>query len=304
MEPADDAILGVLHLGGGSGTATSIRETFDTNRDDVLDDLPDDTDDTDLDDVDVKDRLRQLRDLRLVEYDGHGEFEITSTGRSYIDGSFDLEGVTVDRSPRTRLVKWTKRNYWSIALLAGVLLLVGGTLFYIWDIRCQAGLAPILVSVLIIPILATVVVAHTFNRGKWLTKFLIRRLNGGDNPSEGDIDAAAAAVANSFRSFTVFLLAVILAAGVIIETNVGLGTQYYGLVFDLFGGVFLAIQATKASPRRLRSSGMDMPWENFDETTAEVTDGIWGIGFLMLGFGIQGLSQIPWHRILPSTGVC
>lgn len=304
MEPADDVILGVLHLGGGSGTATSIRGKFEINRDDVLDDLPDDTDDIDLDDVDVTSRLRLLRDLRLVEYVGHGEFEITEHGRSYIDGSFNLDAVTVDRSRRTRYRKWAKRNYRSIALLAGVVLLIGGILFYTWDIRCQVGLAPILVSVLIIPLLGIAVVAHAFNRGKWLTKFLIRRLNGGDNPSEGDIDAAAAAVANSFRSFTVFLLACILAAGVVVETNVGLGTQYYGLAFDLFGGVFLAIQATKASPRRLRSSGKDMPWENFGETTAEVTDGIWGMGFLMIGFGIQGLSQILWGQILPSIGVC
>ncbi len=304
MEPADDVILGVLRLGGGSGTATSIREKFEIKRDDVLGDLPDDTDDIDLDDVDITYRLRLLRDLQLVEYAGHGEFEITSTGRYYIDGSIDLNGVTVDRSRRTLFNKWVKRNYQSIALLIGAVLLVGGTLIYIWDGPCQAGLAPILVSALIIPVLAITVVTHTFNRGKWLTKFLIRALNGGDNPNEGDIDAAAAAVANSFRSFTVFLLAVMLASGVVIEANVGLGTQYYGLAFDLFGGVFLAIQATKASPRRLRSSGIDMSWENFGEMTSEVTDGIWGMVFLMIGFGIQGLSQIPWSRILPATGIC
>jgi hypothetical protein len=143
------------------------------------------------------------------------------------------------------------------------------------------------------------------DRGKLVNKFLITNLGAvEDDASSGSKDASAAAVANSFRPLPVLFLILLLSAGVYTEITFGLDNQFYGLAFDLFGGVFLGIQAIKSTSRHLRSSGMDLMMQDFGEETVGVTDGVWGIGFLITGFSIQALSQIPWTKVLPSMSLC
>lgn len=309
MGPTNDAILGVLKLGGGSGTALEIEEKFETNRDQLLRNLPDDVEDVDLKTVDIKEHLRTLREFQLVDYHGHGEYEITDHGRQYLDDSVDLEGRTITRTRSDRfkdkISDSGRREYLRAGLLAAAILAVFGLLVYVAQIVCEAGLAPLLITGIVLPILTVTVVLHMGDRAKALNRFLITKLGAvEDTASTGSIDASAAAVANSFRPTPVLLLILLLTAGVFIETTIGLGTQFYGLAFDLFGGVFLGIQAVKSTSRSLRSSGKDLKVQDFGEEAGDVTDGVWGIAFLITGFSIQALSQIPWTRVLPSLSLC
>jgi hypothetical protein len=309
MGPAHDAILGVLNLGGGSGTAPNIAENFDTNRDQLLRDLPDDVEDVNLKTVDIDEHLRTLEDHRLVDYMGHGEYQITNLGRDYLDGSHDFEGKSITRTQRDRyrdkIENAGPMDYLQVGLLGTAIIAVLGLFLYIAQLICKAGLAPLLVTGIILPLLTVTVFLHMVDRAKTLNKFLITKLGAvEDNASTGSIDASAAAVANSFRPAPFLLLVLLLVVGVYLETTIGLGTQFYGLAFDLFGGVFLAIQAINSTSRRLRSSGKDMPWDDFEQETAKVTDGIWGVAFLITGFSIQALSQIPWTKVLPALPFC
>lgn len=309
MGPAHDAILGVLDLGGGSGTAPNIEEKFDTNRDQLLRDLPDDVEDVDVETVDIHEHLRTLEDHRLVDYLGHGEFQITDLGRDYLEGSFDLDGRSMTRTRRDRyrdkVENAGRMDYLRVGLLGIVITAVVGLLLYIAQFGCEAGLAPLLVTGIVLPLHTGTVFLHMVDRAKMLNKFLITKLGAvEDTASAGSIDASAAAVANAFRPVPVLLLILLLAIGVYIEMTIGLGTQFYGLAFDLFGGVFLAIQAIKSTSNHLRSSGKDLMLQDFSEEAVEVTDGVWGIAFLVVGFGIQALSQIPWTKVLPTFPFC
>lgn len=309
MGPAYDAILGVLNLGGGSGTAPDIEEKFETNRDHLLRDLPDDVEDVDLETIDIKEHLRTLTDFHLVEYLGHGEYQITDLGRQYLDDSFDLEGKSITRTRRDRfkdrVTNTRKMDPLRVGLLAAAVIAVIRLLVYIAQILCETGLAPLLITGIVLPLLTVTVFLHMADRAKSLNRFLITKLGAvEDTASTGSLDASAAAVANSFRPAPVLLLILLLTAGVYIETTIGLGTQFYGLAFDLFGGVFLGIQAIKSTSRHLRSSGKDLMFQDFSEEAVAVTDGVWGIAFLITGFSIQALSQIPWTAVLPSISLC
>lgn len=309
MGPAHDAILGILNLGGGSGTAPEIEEKFETNRDQLLRDLPDDVEDVDLETVDIEEHLRTLRELRLVDYLGHGEYQITDHGRQYLHGSFDLEEESITRTRydrfKERVADAGRMDYLRTGLLAAAVIAVTGLLVYVAQIVCETGLAPLLVTGIALPMLTVTAVLHMVDRAKSLNRFLITKIGAvEDTASTGTIDASAAAVANSFRPTPILLLILLLTASVYIETKIGLGTQFYGLAFDLFGGVFFGIQAVKSTSRHLRSSGKDLMLQDFGEEAIEVTDGVWGIAFLITGFSIQALSQIPWTRVLPSLSLC
>ncbi|UDF60523.1 hypothetical protein [Halobacterium sp. BOL4-2] len=307
MRPSDDVVLGILNLGGGSGTSKSIQSTYesDANKRQVLRDVSDDAQNVELSTIDITQRLWILHDLGLVEYLGHGEFRITDQGRAYYNDEGVVELPSIKTGWRRKLGRVVARRGKGVVI--SILSVIGLIFFLRASITnvCELGLGTSLIAFVILPITLALVVLHLIDMAKPLNIFLINTLSivesnglGDGEVSSEDIDASAAAISNSFRSYTVLGLCVLLGAGTLLATQFTLNTQVYGLIFDLFGGVFLGFQAIHASRGQLRSSGKDLALFDFGSETVEVTDGIWGIFFLIIGFGIQGLAQIPWGTVL------
>ena len=294
MKEEDDVILAALSERGGAGTPELIKRRLGQSNS-LLGVEQEQLERADPDSVDLTGQLNRLELGGLVRYLGHRVYTLTTAGNNYIfesESYSDLDERNKEpseRDPGNRAA--VVRG--GIVFLAFVIFVIG-----LWPRQCliQAGRGPIpcIEIGIVVFLLFLSLFLYAVDRLTLLSTPLVRRYSLSRTDNKSDIEDAAGALANAFRSSAIGLLLIVLIVGTQVDVAIGLQGQIYGLVLDLFGGILLALEIFSTNAG---NAGGDLAVSSQREDSDNIGDGLWGVSFLIIGFGIQISSLIPWERL-------